>query len=134
MSTLLKHNELWRLKYDGDTAMWTVQETPRDMPCEYWKPPDSKHGKGTWVPCQTRVRVKIKEPGIYARLCPKCEQTTYYILSPLTELPGRSGVLSFRWIAHDAAERIMTEERSDLDESFDLTSLLMVPDVPDPTV
>lgn len=47
------------------------------------------------MPCQTPVRVKIAEPGMYWRMCPKCEQVIHYALVPLTDQPG---VLTFRWV------------------------------------
>lgn len=122
MAELLKHDEMWRLKADGDINAWRVAESPRYMPCYYLKVTPGKTG-GVWVECMTKIRVKIKEPGVYCRVCPKCEGASWYILRPLLDpSPGDLDVLTFRWITEDNARQILADDREDLYEGLDLST------------
>lgn len=93
---------------------WRVAESPRTMPCEH------KNGKGEWVPCGTKLRVKIKEPGVYWRWCFKCGTLTYYSLTPYTDQETHKGVLMFRWCTRTDYLAWLGQEYVNCDAAFNL--------------
>lgn len=113
---MLKRHETWKMKELGDLDRYRVAESPRVMPCDHWVPDPKATARskrqGDWVPCNTPIRVKIKEPGVYSRLCPKCEGTTHYQLSEYADQPG---VLMFRWMS----EAQVVEHMVELGKMFD---------------
>ena len=67
---------------------WQLIKSKKETPC-----------------CYQQVRVKIVEPGVQARKCDICRETSFFILEPSTMFPDR---LRFRWLTDGEAERVNT--------------------------
>lgn len=74
-----------------------------------------KRGK---TPCLTRIRIKVIEPGLFNRTCPKCGKVSWFTL---VEVSGRSKdglpLLRFHWVTTEEAHSM---ERASADECIDL--------------
>lgn len=113
---MLKRSEQWiATQLARDNEQFRVAESPRNTPCDYWKPNPTPKNKnaGDWLPCDTPIRVKIKEPGMYSRLCPKCEEWCHYSLSPMQG--HEESVLVFRWVSQDDYDQWMADQLSQCD-------------------
>lgn len=87
----------WKLKRDPAVQAYTILNRQPSLPCNH----------GT-------IRVKIKEPGLYIRVCDVCKLRWGYVL----EVSGwRVGCLAMRWLrGAGEIEEWTQREMEDCDE------------------
>lgn len=82
---------------------YRVAKGPRELPC-----------------CGKNIRVKIAEPGIQWRHCPRHDETHYFELVPLSLTNSKT--LRLRWVDEEyAKEKLAGFNGHDPDEFSDVT-------------
>lgn len=100
----LPRNLWWTLKSSHgieEAGGYRVMKSKRELPGTHL---DSR---GRLTACGPSPRVKIKEPGVYRRVCKGCGQVYWYAL----EQTQAWGVLRFKWIDQAEAEMMLTAEK-----------------------
>lgn len=73
---------------------YRLQKSKRETPC-----------------CGVAIRVKIVEPGVQVRKCEACNSARWFILEPMSTLPG---TLKLRWVTTAEAEAYIAEQSADV--------------------
>lgn len=93
-----------------------IKDNQRTLKCSYDTPKGAK-------PCLTRFRVKIIEPDVYERKCPKCNQVSYFQLIETGTVVDGLRLLRFKWITKKTADKMSA---AFLKDCVDLSYLIKV--------